>query len=186
MCAYNVSDVWTYFMVHATSKSIVLAFRERVPIVSMTKTRLCNYILIFNKNEKILEKCRFRKKNIPLFSTEWCPNFQNSSWCKYILIFLWTKTRNWSISHLYLQGVKSVMMFFILCALLHIFNSGGWDGKKNGRHRCESIFLLLFFRVSEFYATQFPVRSSKRCFSCSNYIRQSAMKATKKRRNQDC
>ena len=39
LCAYNVSDMWTYFMVHATSKSIVLAFQERVPIVSITKMK---------------------------------------------------------------------------------------------------------------------------------------------------
>ena len=56
MCVFNVPDVYTYFMVRAISKSNVSAFRERVPIVSTTKIRLCNYILIFDKNEKIFEK----------------------------------------------------------------------------------------------------------------------------------
>ena len=67
MCAYNVPDVCTYFMVRATSKSSISAFRERVLIVYTTKTRICNCISVFCKNEKIFEKWRFQKKKYASF-----------------------------------------------------------------------------------------------------------------------
>ena len=63
-----VPDVCTYFKVRATSKSSISAFRERVPIVYKTKTRLCNCIYIFRKNEKIFEKWRFRTKKYASFN----------------------------------------------------------------------------------------------------------------------
>ena len=69
MCVYNVPVVCTYFIVRTTSTSNVSAFRERVPIVYTTKTRLCNCISIFLKNEKIFEKQRFRKKRNASFKS---------------------------------------------------------------------------------------------------------------------
>ena len=68
MCVYNVPDVCTYFMVRATSKSNISAFRERVPIVSTTKTRLCNCIYIFDHFSGIWST--FRKQNTPLLTPQ--------------------------------------------------------------------------------------------------------------------
>ena len=47
MCTYNVPDVYKYFIVRMTSTSNVSAFRERVPIVYTTKTRLYSCIYFF-------------------------------------------------------------------------------------------------------------------------------------------
>ena len=59
MCVYNVPVVCTYFIVRTTSTSNVSAFRERVPIVYTTKTRLCNCIYFlptFPKSGQLSEK----------------------------------------------------------------------------------------------------------------------------------